>query len=105
MVPMRASDRALLIDLYELTMASSYLARGMTEPATFDLFVRHLPATRSFLIASGLEAALEYLENLRFDELAVERLRRLHVFDEAFLARLPSLRFTGDVWAVPEGEV
>lgn len=102
---MRSSDRALLLDLYELTMASSYLARDMTAPATFDLFVRHLPPARNFLVACGVEAALEHLEQLRFDELAIERLRRLHVFDERFLARLPSLRFTGDVWAVPEGEV
>lgn len=97
-------NAALLTDLYELTMAASYFAHGMDEPATFDLFVRHLPANRNFLISCGLEDALSYLESLQFDDESVAYLQSLGFFDERFLAFLPGLRFTGDVWAIPEGE-
>ncbi len=86
-------------------MAASYHARGMDRPATFDLFVRHLPSRRSFLVAAGLEHALAYLEGLRYDEEALAYLRSLGLFHEPFLERLARLRFTGDVWAIPEGEV
>ena len=98
-------NAALLTDLYELTMMAAYTARGMDEPATFDLFVRDLPRRRSFLVACGLEPALDFLETLRFDDDAVAYLRTLGRFGEAFLDRLRHLRFTGDVWAVPEGEL
>jgi nicotinate phosphoribosyltransferase len=97
-------DRALLTDLYQLTMLQSYWRRGMTEPATFDLFVRHLPPNRRFLIACGLEGALEYLESLRFTSDGLSYLASLERFDPAFVAWLETLRFTGEVWAIPEGE-
>lgn len=96
---------ALLTDLYELTMAASYHARGMDRRATFDLFVRELPRQRSFLVAAGLEQVLAYLESLHFREEDVAYLRSLGLFREPFLDRLRELRFTGDVWAIPEGEV
>lgn len=96
---------ALLTDLYELTMAASYHAQGMNGPATFDLFVRDLPRERNFLVAAGLEQALGFLEGLRFDAEAVSYLRSLGLFSESFLAYLAELRFTGEVWAFPEGEV
>ncbi len=99
------ANAALLTDLYELTMADSYHRRGMDAPATFDLFIRHLPQGRNFLVACGLEQALEYLENLSFDEDALDYLASLQMFSEGFLARLSTLRFTGDVWAVAEGEI
>jgi nicotinate phosphoribosyltransferase len=99
------SNAALLTDLYELTMAASYLKHGFTGPATFDLFVRHLPPERKFLVACGLEQALDYLENLHFDDEAIAYLRSLDLFDEDFLSHLSGLRFTGDVSAIPEGEV
>lgn len=98
-------NAALVTDLYELTMAASYMATGMEERATFELFVRELPSCRSFLVACGLELCLEYLEALRFDEAALDYLGSLGRFDEGFLRRLGELRFGGDVWAVPEGEV
>lgn len=101
----RGSDAALFTDLYELTMAGSYHALGFVEPATFDLYVHRLPPRRGYLVACGLEPALDYLEALHFDDGALEYLRSLHLFDEAFLAHLAGLRFRGDVWAVPEGEV
>lgn len=96
---------ALLTDLYELTMAASYHAHGMNGPATFDLFVRGLPRDRHFLVAAGLDPALDYLERFRFDADAIAYLRSLRLFDEAFLAYLGTVRFTGEVWALPEGEV
>ena len=60
--------RALLTDLYELTMAASYRRRGMDAPATFSLFVRDLPPERGFLVAAGLEGCLEYLDGLRIED-------------------------------------
>jgi nicotinate phosphoribosyltransferase len=98
------SNAGLLTDLYEITMAASYHERGMTGRATFDLFVRDLPACRNFLIAGGLEQALDYLEDLSFDEDATAYLRSLRMFDESFLDHLRRFEFTGEVWAVPEGE-
>jgi nicotinate phosphoribosyltransferase len=100
----RPSDAALLTDLYELTMAASYFSESMNEEANFDLFVRHLPATRSFLIACGLDGALDYLTALRFEDDAISYLRSLDMFRDDFLDYLETLTFTGDVWAVPEGE-
>jgi nicotinate phosphoribosyltransferase len=99
------SNAALLTDLYELTMADSYHRHGMTQPATFDLFVRHLPEERNFLVACGLDDALQYLEHLRFGDAAITYLDSLGIFSEGFLQALSTLRFTGDVWAIPEGEV
>lgn len=99
------ANAALLTDLYELTMADSYHRRGMDRRATFDLFIRELPERRNFLVACGLEEALEYLENLSFDDDAVDYLGSLQMFSEGFLERLRGLRFTGDMWAIPEGEV
>jgi len=96
--------RALLTDFYELTMAASYLRRGMTAPATFSLFVRRLPPTRGFLVAAGLEECLEFLEAFRFEEEDLAYLTSLGFADEV-LEAFASLRFSGDVWAIPEGRV
>ena len=96
---------ALFVDLYELTMAASFHELGLVDPVTFDLYAHSLPPRRGYVVACGAEPALDYLEGLRFDEDAVAFLRSLRLFDEAFLRRLADLRFTGDVWAIPEGEV
>ena len=96
---------ALAIDLYELNMVASYLRRGMNEPATFSLVVRRLPPNRGFLVAAGLEACLEYLERFRFDEEDLAHLRDSLGFPEADLDAFRDLRFTGEVWAVPEGRI
>jgi len=93
----------LLTDLYELTMTQAYAARGMTQPATFDLFVRDLPEDRNFLLAAGLADCLRYLETLRFEEAHIEALRRTGEFSEGLLEYLGDFRFTGEVWAAPEG--
>ncbi|MDP6581594.1 MAG: hypothetical protein QF681_13145, partial [Vicinamibacterales bacterium] len=99
---------ALSTDLYELTMAAGYVAMGADNTrATFELFVRDLPATRGYLVAAGLEQAISYLEAWRCtpDEIAyVRTLSALRgAAPEFFDDYLPRLRFTGDVWAVPEG--
>ncbi|HYA52254.1 MAG TPA: nicotinate phosphoribosyltransferase, partial [Streptosporangiaceae bacterium] len=93
----------LLTDLYELNMAARYLRRGMTGEATFSLFARRLPRRRSFLIAADLEDSLAFLESFSFTRNDLTYLRRTQDYDEATLEQFARLRFTGDVWAVPEG--
>lgn len=99
------SSLALFADLYELTMGQAYAAEGMDEPAVFELFFRTMPPRRNFLVAAGIEDVLEFLEHLRFTEEDLEYLRGLGRFSASFLDRLRELRFTGEVWAVPEGTV
>jgi nicotinate phosphoribosyltransferase len=99
-------DSGLLTDLYELTMAVGYLQTGLDAEATFELFVRHLPPRRNYLIVAGLEEALEYLERVRFTADEIDYLRRHPAFQHVqaqFLEMLAEFRFTGDVWAMPEG--
>ncbi len=99
---------ALSTDLYELTMMAGYHTAGLDAPATFELYVRELPPHRSFLVAAGLEQALAYLQQLRFSDEDIAHLRRLPALEgvrrEFFDDYLPRFRFTGDVWAVAEGE-
>ena len=94
---------ALLTDLYELTMLQAYFEERMREVAVFSLFVRHLPERRNYLLACGLDDVLAFLETLRFDQAALAYLDSLGRFSERFLHHLEQLRFTGDVYAVPEG--
>lgn len=98
---------ALLTDLYQLTMAAGYWLAGKTaERATFELYVRRLPANRNFILAAGLQQATDYLLNLRFSEEDIRYLRGLSQFarlPEAFFDSLRAFRFTGDVFAAPEG--
>lgn len=95
----------LCTDLYELNMAASYLRRGMAGPATFSLFVRHLPADRGFLVTAGLEECLEFLERFRFEDDELAWLREGLGFDQRTVEAFAELRFSGEVWAVPEGRV
>jgi nicotinate phosphoribosyltransferase len=99
------SNAPLLTDLYQLKMLQAYFEEGMEALATFDLFVRELPPTRNYLVACGLDDVLGFLETLSFDAQAVALLARLGQFSTRFLDRLRHLRFTGDVFAVPEGTV
>jgi nicotinate phosphoribosyltransferase len=103
--PVALHDVALFTDLYELTMAASYLRERMFGLATFSLFARRLPPGRQFLVAGGLEDALTFLETFRYSDRAVGYLGSLHRFDPAFLEFLRGLRFGGEVRAVPEGTV
>jgi nicotinate phosphoribosyltransferase len=96
----------LLVDLYELTMGQSYLAEGLDEqPATFQLFCRTLPHGFGYLIAAGIDDALDYLGQLRFGNDDLAYLETTGLFSGAFLGRLAGLRFRCDVRAMPEGTI
>jgi nicotinate phosphoribosyltransferase len=97
--------RALLTDLYELNMAASYLRRGMTQPATFSLFVRDLPDRWGFLVACGLDRCLEFLESFRFEEEDLAYVSETEDYSDETLDSFRNLRFEGDVRAVPEGRL
>jgi nicotinate phosphoribosyltransferase len=96
---------ALLTDLYELNMVASYLRRRMIGTATFSLFARRLPATRGFIVAAGIESCLDFLEQLRFEEEDLSYMRDGLGFRAADVEALRRVRFTGDVWAMPEGRI
>ena len=96
---------ALLTDLYQINMMQAYLDHGETKTAVFEFFVRSLPARRGFLLAAGLEQALDYLENLRFSAAELEWLETTGRFGGNLLDYLRGFRFTGDVHAMPEGTV
>ncbi len=103
------THRGLLTDFYELTMAAAYFTQGKAEEtATFELSIRRLPENRSFLLAAGLEQAVDYLLDLSFASEDIDFLRRHPMFEKVkpeFFDYLAALRFTGEVWAVPEGTV
>lgn len=94
----------LLCDFYEITMANGYfLSEKRDTVAYFDLFFRDIPDEGGFAIAAGLGQVIEYIENLHFDDGDIEYLRAQGCFDEEFLEYLRNFRFTGDIYAVPEG--
>lgn len=96
-------ESVLLTDFYQLTMLQTYRDRGMNETAVFEFFVRRLPENRNFLLAAGLEQVLDYLETVRFTREELDWLKRSDRFDPEFIAALEDFRFTGEVWAMPEG--
>ena len=102
---MAKSHSTLLTDLYQLNMMAAYLEHGLTGTAVFELFVRKLPSRRSFLMAAGLEQALQFLETVSFTPGNLDEIRGLGQFSESFLAYLRSFRFSGDVDAMREGTV
>jgi nicotinate phosphoribosyltransferase len=96
---------ALLTDLYQLTMAACYFDQEMQDEATFSLFIRKYPAHRSYFVAAGLAEILPYLETLRFTDGDLSYLAGTGLFQSRFLDYLEGLRFTGEVWALPEGSI
>ena len=92
----------LFTDLYQLTMLQAYFREEMREPAVFDLFVRRL-RHRNYLVACGLETVLDFLETLRFTDDELDYLADQDTFEDDFLDYLAGFRFTGDVYAMPEG--
>ncbi|MBF2051670.1 MAG: nicotinate phosphoribosyltransferase [Leptolyngbya sp. IPPAS B-1204] len=102
-------DYSLLTDLYQLTMTACYVGEGVDQRrASFELFVRRLPDSFGYLVAMGLEQALDYLEQLRFSAEQIAALQATGLFANAparFWELLASARFSGDVWAVLEGTV
>ncbi len=101
--PMFALQGPLLTDFYQLAMLQAYKECGLTGTAVFELSVRKLPSRRDFLLAAGLEQVLEYLEMLTFDRPTLEYLRQSGHFPSAIVDWFATLRFTGDVDAMPEG--
>ncbi len=102
--PAREIEGALLADLYELTMAQSYLDEGVDgRPATFSVFVRHLPAGWGYLVAAGLDDVLRALESFAFAGDDLDYLSATGLFTDRFLGHLAGLRFEGEVRAMPEG--
>ena len=93
---------SLLTDLYELTMCASYFDNNRTEPATFDLFIRNMPTERSYYVVAGLEQVLLYLKKAALTQAQIDYLRKLG-FKEKFLNYLKGFKFSGEVWAIPEG--
>ncbi len=100
----KEGNMSLFTDFYELTMCASYFDNKNFEPATFDLFIRRLPENRSYFLFAGLEETLQYLETVKFTEEQLGYLKKLG-FKWDFLDYLRCFRFTGEVWAVPEGTV
>jgi nicotinate phosphoribosyltransferase len=96
---------ALLTDLYELTMAAGYYEQQMFEPAAFSLFVRNYPFSRRYFVSAGLADVLSYLENLKFESEDLAYLDKTGLFKSEFLSYLEEIRFTGDVFALPEGRL
>lgn len=102
---MRFTASPILTDLYHLNMAEAYLAHGETKTAVFEFFVRKLPDQRGFLIASGLEQALDFLEDVRFSNDELTWLAERQSFTDRLLSYLAGFRFSGHVHAMPEGTV
>jgi nicotinate phosphoribosyltransferase len=102
---MPPSASALLTDLYQLAMMQAYLDHDETKPAVFEFFVRKLPARRGFLMAAGLDQALDSLEHLHFSSDEIEWLVGSGRFNEGLIEHLKTFRFSGDVHAMPEGSV
>ena len=106
---MKVNDKlnmTMLCDFYELTMAQGYFAKGYKDRITyFDLFFRRCPDGGGFCIAAGLEQVVQYIQDLHFSEEDIAYLRSRQMFSEDFLEYLRNFKFTGDIWAIPEGTV
>ncbi|MBQ0038652.1 MAG: nicotinate phosphoribosyltransferase [Clostridiales bacterium] len=97
-------NMTMLCDFYELTMGNGYFENGYKDRITyFDVFFRRVPDGGGFAIVAGLEQLIDYIENLHFDEEDIAYLRSRNYFSEEFLAYLKDFRFTGDIYAIPEG--
>ena len=98
------TNMTMLCDFYELTMGNGYWSKGFQDQITyFDVFFRDVPDKGGFAIAAGLEQVVDYIQNLHFSEADLDYLRSRKLFSEGFLDYLRNFRFTGDIYAVPEG--
>ena len=101
---MRKENMAMLCDFYEFTMSNGYFKNGFYRRTVyFDVFFRKVPDNGGFAIAAGLEQVIEYIKELHFDEDDIAYLQSKGIFDEGFLAYLRDFKFSGDIYAVPEG--
>ena len=98
------NNYTMLCDFYELTMANGYFESGKKDEIVyFDCFFRTIPDGGGFAIAAGLEQLIDYIENIKFTDEDIEYLRSKNCFSDGFLEYLRDFKFTGDIWAVPEG--
>lgn len=95
----------LVTDLYEFTMSNGYFVKQRDEIAYFDIFFRKVPDKGGYAIAAGLHEVIDYVKNLSFDEDDIGYLRGLNIFSEEYLSYLLNFKFSGDIWAIPEGTV
>lgn len=102
---MSTMNLTLLTDLYELTMMQGYFKNNKTETVIFDAFYRTNPSGNGYAITAGLEQVVDYIKNLHFEEKDIEYLRSLAIFEEDFLEYLSNFKFSGDIYAIPEGTV
>ena len=101
---MKRENYAMLCDFYEFTMANGYFKSGFyKQNVYFDVFFRKVPDNGGFAVAAGLEQVIEYIKELHFEDRDIEYLRRKGIFDEGFLRYLADFKFSGDIYAVPEG--
>ncbi|MBL27967.1 MAG: nicotinate phosphoribosyltransferase [Rhodospirillaceae bacterium] len=105
MTAVASAPQGLLTDMYQLSMMQAYLDHGMTETAVFELFFRTLPPSRRFLVAAGLDQALDFLETLGFTQVEIDWLDETGQFSRDFLDYLAGFRFSGDVHAMQEGTI
>ena len=104
MKPQEKLNMTMLCDFYELTMGNGYFKNGYKDRITyFDVFFRRVPDGGGFAIAAGLDQLIDYIENLHFTKEDIDYLRGRNLFDEEFLTYLENFRFTGDIYAIPEG--
>ena len=97
-------NKTLMTDFYELTMAQTYFNEGKKDEVVyFDLFFRKNPFEGGYTMIGGLQETIEYIKNFKYGEKEIEYLRSLNLFNEEFLNYLKDLKFTGDVYAVPDG--
>ena len=95
----------LVTDFYEFTMANGYFIKNMNNIAYFDVFFRKIPYNGGYAICAGLEQIIDFIQNLHFSEDDIKFLKKQKIFSENFLNYLKNFKFTGSIWAVPEGTV
>lgn len=96
----------LVTDFYEITMSNGYFVQNMIDKtAYFDVFFREIPDNGGYVIFAGLEQVIDYVKNLKFDDEDIDYLKSKNIFSDNFLEYLKNFKFTGTIWAVPEGTV
>ncbi len=102
---MKQEKLELVADFYEFTMSNGYFTKNKNDIAYFDVFFRKVPDKGGYAIVAGLEQIIEFVKDLSFDEEDISYLRNQHLFSEEYLKYLENFKFTGDIWAIPEGTV
>ena len=102
---MNKRNLELIADFYEFTMSNGYFQKNMQEIAYFDVFFRKVPDNGGYAIMAGLEQIIEFVKDMHFTDDDIEYLRNQNLFSEEYLTYLKDFKFTGDIWAIPEGTV